>query len=684
LPPSHPQTEKDRARGTSISLGLLGGAVAGLAEITIVSLGGWVPGPALTLKHVTWLLCIGLLIGLVTYRRPTTRLTARVWLLLPCLVALSPLLARRFGVVAALVLPAAALLAAIRLPPVGRESVVAGALAGSLVGVRLGYFFAMEYDGRATSPGALLTVALTAVLAAAIYLLGTRIRFPRRNAAVPLHLSLALLLCVVSVALAWAGRSPLPARINAQASIDESPPVVIVVLDTARADHLALYGYSRDTMPNLSSFARQEAVTVERAITNAPDSLASHASLFTGLFPVNHGAHRPLLIDTTTSFGYALRDDVPTMASAFRDHGYATLAVSANFGPISAEIGLGLERGFDVYRSHPEGACRFTRRSPWRPVGQWAGRAFGATAWLPECVRRYRQATDITDEAVSLIDAAGESSFLLFVNYMDAHSPYMPPPAFRDRFPGYDPAFAEREPPGPPATGQIDLPPEHAAHLISQYDAELAYLDNQLARLLERLRQHPAWDEMLVVITADHGEAFGEHGLMDHSSSLYDVMIRVPLIIKLGRLESGAPEAGGRWRRPFQLVDVMPLALAQAGLEIPAGLDGRSPATEAGPLRAWSFPARAKMDKSDFFARELRSIEMSGWKLIEDHTGRTELYQLAEDPGELTDRAGEFPERVSAMLEAMGPWTSYRVEHRPAGNLSPEALERLRALGYVR
>ena len=423
-----------------------------------------------------------------------------------------------------------------------------------------------------------------------------------------------------------------------------------------------MYGYGHNTMPELETFARTEAVAVNRAIANAPDSLASHASLFTGLFPIN-----------------------PTLASVLRDDGYATLAVIANHGPVSREIGLGLERGFDVYRSHPRADCAFIGASPWRPLAQWVGTLLGKDIWMAPCNRRYRRAAEITDEAIALVNATGTSNFLLFVNYMDAHAPYVPPPEFRNRFPGYDPAII-----GEMADGtylrDTTFPGRLRAHEVSQYDAELAYLDTQLARFLRRLHEHPSWDDMLLVITADHGEAFGEHNLLGHSTSLYDVMIRVPLIIKFGRGSADVPTPGSRWERPFQLVDIMPTILAAAGVAIPPGLDGRPAAEVSTPLRSWSFPSRPKMRiLGDRFARELRSIEIDGWKLIEHHTGEVELYELSTDPGEVVNRAGTQPERVALMLGNLGLWASYRSENRPGGQrMSDEALERLRSLGYIR
>ena len=169
----------------------------------------------------------------------------------------------------------------------------------------------------------------------------------------------------------------------------------------------------------------------------------------------------------------------------------------------------------------------------------------------------------------------------------------------------------------------------------TRYHRELLFLDTHLSRLIERLQQHPSWDEMLLVITSDHGEAFGEHDLVGHSSSLYDVMIRVPLILKLPR-DTGlqdAPVVGTRWSRSMQLVDIAPVVLAHAGVDGSMDMDGRGLDADPSILRAWSYPSMALRGADDRYRRELRSIEEGEWKLIEDDRGTVELYDLQSDPG---------------------------------------------------
>ena len=238
--------------------------------------------------------------------------------------------------------------------------------------------------------------------------------------------------------------------------------------------------------------------------------------------------------------------------------------------------------------------------------------------WLSRCHVSYRRAEEITDDAIGLVDAAGTSTFFLFVNYFDAHEPSDPPAPFRNRFPDVDPELGPRILERPEITRVLgeeqDLPVGWKAHLKALYDAELLYLDAHLARLLERLRRHPAWEEMLVTITADHGEAFGEHKLVGHSDLLYDVVLHVPLILRTRRRDPipAIPPRGERWHRPMQLVDVMPLALAHAGVDTDIPSDGTAPDADAAPLRAWAFPSPSRSEISDRFKRARYSIEMAG------------------------------------------------------------------------
>ena len=381
-------------------------------------------------------------------------------------------------------------------------------------------------------------------------------------------------------------------------------------------------------------------------------------------------------------FGYPLRSDLPTLAEILRDHGYTTIGVSGNSGPVSQEVGLGLDRGFHAYRSIPGGDCTFAQWSPWSRLPS-AVRAAVLPGWLYSCEVRYRRAKVITDEAIAFVERVEGDSFFLFVNYMDAHLPYSPPQDFRRSFLPDDVDASTVN--FPVVSTDTKLSEGKRFRVNALYDAELRYLDSELARLLRYLQEQSAWDDMLVVITSDHGEALGEHGLIGHTSSLYDVMIRVPMVLKIGGGGlSDVPPPGSRWNRPMQLVDIAPLVLNRAQIT-GFGFDGRLPHQPIGPLRSWSFPSRTQIRADARFRRELRSVETEGWKLIEDDAGRFELYDLNGDPEELMDTANAYPELVDRLRALLGARTVYRTEFLgDERELSEDALQRLRALGYVR
>ena len=666
---------------TLIGRCIVAGLLAGLVEVALFVRTGFEPGLGLVLVHLVGLACVGGLSGVGALLLASERVAARFWLVGPSILALVPLLDRRLGWIGLVAVVAVAgwWMASGRRG--GRTSVLASGLAGALVASHLGVFLVRDYDGRNTDLSPLLTLVTAGAVSLLIHLVVPRLRrdplagTPSRVLMGGGLVTLATVTLVLANGLLPSVTAPVGATMEGT-----SRPVVIVVLDTVRADHLELYGYQRETMPALTRFAETDGVVVERAITNAPDSLSAHASLFTGLFPSQHGAHRPVLVDPEPPrFGYPLRVDLPTLAEVLAEHGYATVGVSGNSGPVSREVGLGIDRGFDIYRSVPDGSCTFSRWSPWSRLGMPGG---DGPVWLPACLVRYRRAEVITDEAIHFVDEMEHGNFLLFVNYMDAHLPYSPPEEYRRTFLGPE---AAAETVGLPVSTEVQLSDEIRDRIRALYDAELRYLDTELARLLERLRGHPAWDDMLVVITSDHGEALGEHGLIGHTSSLYDVMIRVPLVLRVGRDGVvGVPPPGSRWRRPMQLVDVLPLVQRHTGVEMPVG-DGRSPDGMPGALRAWSFPSQAQIKADGRFRRELRSIEDDGWKLIEDDVGRVELYDLRVDPEEQRNVAASHAERVEQMRAGLGSRAVYRTESLADDpGLSQDALERLRSLGYIR
>ncbi len=302
----------------------------------------------------------------------------------------------------------------------------------------------------------------------------------------------------------------------------EAPNVLLVVLDTVRADHLSLYGYGRDTSPNLSRLARR-GVTFEQARSTAPWTLPSHASMMTGRWPheLSTGINRPL--DETHR----------TLAESLAAQGYATAGFVANATYCGIETGLG--RGFAHFEDHVLSLADVLWTSA---LGQ---RVILQVTFPPE--RRARgnpndyhrkDAASIRRDMLAWVLRQGDRPFFAFLNLYDAHDPYIPPADFDRRFSigagsAADMATLERW----FISDKKKLTSREIQFVLDAYDDGIAYLDEQLGLLFDDLERIGRLANTLVIVTADHGEHLGEHQLYGHASSLYDAEIRVPLLIFL-------------------------------------------------------------------------------------------------------------------------------------------------------
>jgi arylsulfatase A-like enzyme len=430
---------------------------------------------------------------------------------------------------------------------------------------------------------------------------------------------------------------------------DEGPRNVILIgVDTLRADHLGLYGYPRDTSPNLDRFAAG-AVVFERCIVPVPRTTQAVATIMTGRHPVNTGV-RTLLGD--------LDDDAITLAGVLGSHGYRTVRVVA-----ARILQDRIERGFQ------------------KLIGTKGDQRAGPT----------------TDAALEELRAREGPTFL-WVFYHDPHMPYEPPEVVFDReyrgphrkrirFPRRraDLVFRNR------------LSPRTREHVVALYDSEIFYTDREIGRLLDWIDRHDPG--ALVIFTSDHGEGLGERGYYyDHGAYLNQASLRVPLVIR----GLGLPPQ--RVRRVVRLVDVMPTVLGVLGLEVPQlELDGvdlrRVVASEAPDLEAFSetgFPIMDDAVKAGVLLdrtidAKKRSIVSGDLKLV--YVPRAEgvgyeLYDLAADPEERHDLWGSRD--VSELRAKLDAWVARDLElsERRAAQmrvetLSDEERDLLRTLGYL-
>jgi arylsulfatase A-like enzyme len=386
------------------------------------------------------------------------------------------------------------------------------------------------------------------------------------------------------------------------------PNLVLVSMDAVGAGHLSLYSYDRPTTPYLQELARKGLV-FNQAIANSCWTLPSHASLLTGRDPFGHGA----------SFRYSrLREGLPTLAQIVKMKGYATAAfVSAPY--LMARYGL--NRGFDTYND----------RMP---------------------VKEKRTAAEVNQAAWAWLKDHHQRPFFIFLHYFDAHTPYLPPKPFQDL---YDTAYTGEMTGETFANGEQvmkeggQLSEADRRHLVALYDGAITYEDEQIGLFLKKLSSLGHSEDTLVVITADHGEAFGEHGFYLHGHGLYEELIKIPLIL----FDPQGRGAGRTLSHQVSLADILPTLCDFMGLAIPEGSQGKSqlpylrdavPAEDPVYLYVDRFPMLIKK-YGPRFDQDLWALRTETWKYIFSSTGRQELYHLKEDPGEKINLAEHLPQQ---------------------------------------
>ena len=309
----------------------------------------------------------------------------------------------------------------------------------------------------------------------------------------------------------WLGEKIKTANLpDAQA---DAPNVIVIVVDTLRADHLSSYGYERETSPFMDSLAT-EGVRFEHAISSSSWTQPSHASMLTGRYTYEHQAET-----------HPLDATYPTIGEAMQAQGYRTGAFSANTLFFTRRQGFG--RGFlyfeDNYRSIPDA---FLNSSLYGFIFDFYGLR---KALNYEGVPTRKYAEDISRSTLNWIDQDEDKPFFVFMNYFDVHDPYTPPEPYRSKYAsvsnpgGLINGFMERYHP--------ELTPEQLQSEIDAYDGSISYVDDQIKNLFGELEQRGLLENTIVIITSDHGESLGEHGLLQHSASLYLPEIHVPLIV---------------------------------------------------------------------------------------------------------------------------------------------------------
>jgi arylsulfatase A-like enzyme len=424
--------------------------------------------------------------------------------------------------------------------------------------------------------------------------------------------------------------------------------LVVVLVDTLRADHLALYGYRRETSPRLDAWAAREGVVFDDARAQAPCTFPSVNSILTSRSP-------GLFLARASERELGIPAGMPTLATVLAADGYTTAAVSASpivrATPSGENPGAGFGAGF----------ASFDELCFWREAGCVSARAR----------QRLRKLT---------------SPFFLYVHYMDPHDPYRLPQGVElpGRFAGSGPAGAHREfvRAGDPRPLEAFLyhggpdphvAPAELAHWIDLYDDEILYWDRELAPFIGELRRR-AGPHTVIAVVADHGEEFMEHGSIKHCHTLFDTEIHVPIVLFV-------PGAAARHvALPVANLDLAPTLLGLLGILPPASFEGRdlAPLVRSGvpPPRAATFAQLSTFG-------ELWSVAGGGYKLIADQArGSFRSFDLRRDPAELSPLAAVPPERFEALRRTLALWR--RLNDESASEAGTRALEKqLRAVGYL-
>jgi len=397
--------------------------------------------------------------------------------------------------------------------------------------------------------------------------------------------------------------------------------LLLITLDTVRADRLGCYGHAGAATPVIDGLAAT-GLRFKQALATAPLTLPSHCSIMTGLYTPRHGVR--------ANGYYVLEAGAGTLAESLSEEGYATAAFIAAY---VLDERYGLDQGFDLYDD-------------------------GVTASLagePRSGYNERPADTVTDGALAWLKThLGEDDprpYFLWAHYFDPHQPYEPPPEFARRFPG------------------------------RPYDGEIAFVDSQIGRLIEFLRERDRLDRTLIVVASDHGDALGEHGETTHSLFVYDSTMRVPWILSSPALFDRELIVTDR---VVSMVDLLPTVVDLLGVSRPDELDGINPLTApVDPDRAVYVETLATLTNHGF-------APLHGLRRLQDkyiQAPRPEYYDIVADPGEThnlfdprNDSARALDERLTKM---MAPWEDAETAASRALPLDTEQASRLAALGYI-
>ena len=472
--------------------------------------------------------------------------------------------------------------------------------------------------------------------------------------------ALAWLMLALVALCAWRSvdvlRPPTPGPwADNRPTVGSRPNLLVITVDTLRADHVSWAGYERPTTPHLDALpAWRFATTYAHAHWTTP----STASLLTSLHPSSH---------RTTDYADVLPDGARTLTQILAESGYVTGYFTANF---AVSQPTGLTRGGDWVVSELDLPHR-------RLMPSTLGRILATLSGDLD------RADRLNAHVLPFLESVRDRRFFLYVHYKDPHQPYEPPAPYDEMF---DPDHEGRRILDPALRSQWPITPRERQNMVARYDGEIRFVDEQIGRLLEELERLNLRTNTIVVVTSDHGEEFEEHGGWLHGQTVYDETVRVPLLIYYAPLTRESAEVGGVVMRQ---VDVVPTLLDLMDLPPEAQFQGMS------LLKLLRGDVRSHFGQERAIVTQGQRTGVAAWisgsrKLVRKTEGDAvtyELYDLARDPGETRDLSALKPAEVNLLKERFEGWERRQVVKRlksQSRELDPEQEQALRELGYIR
>jgi arylsulfatase A-like enzyme len=481
------------------------------------------------------------------------------------------------------------------------------------------------------------------------------------------------------------------------------PNIVLVVMDTARHDTVSSHEF-----PEIAAL-QNEGTTYTSAFASAPWTLPSHGGIFSGQYSSKHGA---------SAAAKHFPEDTPTVVEQFAQESYETVGISNNTW-ISGEFGFG--RGFETFRKNWQyiqsdvDLGKIAREEEgFDKIRNVTHRLFdgnplvnAANAIYGQFVRKRAEddGARTTNEWVAdwLDERDADRPFFLFINYLEPHLEYRPPEDHAERYLPDGVSYAEAMEINQDAwryiADEAEMTNRDFEILRGLYRAELSYLDERIGELRRLLEDAGEWEETVFVVTGDHGENIGDHGLMDHQYCLYETLVHVPLIIHGGDFTGGK-----KVDNLVQLTDLAPTLLDAAGIDAPEFREqaqGQSFHPEVDfDSREYTFaeymapqPSMEALEKrvgnapEDLYKydRSLQAIRSERWKLIRGSDGSKELYHVSEDSHETTDLSTEYPKKLVELESELDAWLD-SFEHADVSSgieMNADTKDRLEDLGYL-